>query len=282
VRANRATRLTAAARACAVLLLAMGLASCVSRGVEPDVGRAVAGLPSALPPGGAGGPRFGDYKPHAWDGVAPWHYPVHGIDVSKWQGPIDWPQVRASGVDFAFIKATEGGDLRDDRFGENWREARAAGVLRGAYHFYYFCRPAIEQARWFIANVPRERGALPPVLDMEWNHKSRNCPGRPPAETVRAEMQVWKQAITAFYGRRPIIYTTVDFYRDNELWRVSGYEFWLRSVAGHPEHVYAGQNWTFWQYTGTGQIGGVRGHTDINAFAGSRSAWNGWVRSRVQ
>ncbi len=276
------TRMTAAARIAAILLLGMGLASCVSRGVEPDVGRAVAGLATALPPSTGGGPRFGDYQPHPWDGIAPWHYPVHGIDVSKWQGTIDWPQVRASGVDFAFIKATEGGDHLDDRFAENWRGAREAGVLRGAYHFYFFCRPAIEQARWFIANVPRERGALPPVLDMEWNHKSRNCPHRPPAETVRAEMEIWKQAITAFYGRRPIIYTTVDFYRDNELWRVSGYEFWLRSVAGHPSHVYAGQDWTFWQYTGTGQIGGVRGKTDINAFAGSRSAWNSWVRSRVQ
>ena len=88
------------------------------------------------------------------------------------QNDIDWEKAKASGVSFAFIKATEGGDLADDRFRENWVAARRAGVPRGAYHFYYFCRPAFEQAAWYIQNVPKEKGALPPVLDMEWNHKS--------------------------------------------------------------------------------------------------------------
>lgn len=236
----------------------------------PEVGRAVMEVP-----------RFGDTKPHAWEGRDPWHYPVHGIDVSKWQGPIDWHRVRASGVSFAFIKATEGGDHLDERFAENWEGARRAGVPRGAYHFYYFCRPAHEQARWFLAHVPRERGAMPPVLDVEWNHLSRTCRHRPPAHEVRDEMRVWKEIVGAHYGRRPVIYTTVDFYRDNELWRVSGYEFWLRSVAGHPMHVYPDQPWTFWQYTGTGVVEGIRGNTDINVFRGSRGQWGQWLAARA-
>jgi lysozyme len=227
-------------------------------------------------------PRFHDAAPHGWQGRAPWHYPRHGIDVSKWQGKIDWGQVRASGVAFAFIKATEGGDLVDDRFAENWVAAGRAGVARGAYHFYYFCRPAAEQARWFMAHAPRERGGLPPVLDMEWNHKSKTCRRRPAPEVVRSEMRVWKQAVAAHYGQRPIIYTTVDFYRDNELWRVDGYEFWLRSVAGHPEQVYPRQGWTFWQYTGTGQVAGIVGDIDINVFAGSPTAWAAWLAVRMQ
>jgi lysozyme len=227
-------------------------------------------------------PRFGDSKPHEWQDRAPWRYPVHGIDVSKWQGTIDWHEVRRSGVDFAFIKATEGGDHLDERFAENWIGAGRAGVRRGAYHFYYFCRPASEQARWFIAHVPREAGAMPPVLDMEWNHLSRTCRTRPGAEAIRAEMRVWKETVGAHYRRRPIIYTTVDFYRDNELWRVEGYEFWLRSVAGHPQTVYPGQNWTFWQYTGTGHVPGVTGNTDINVFAGSETSWASWLATRLQ
>jgi lysozyme len=227
-------------------------------------------------------PRFHDTAPHAWETKAPWQYPLHGIDVSKWQGAIDWRRVRASGVDFAFIKATEGGDLVDDRFSNNWVAAGRAGVPRGAYHFYYFCRSAAEQARWFMAHAPRERGALPPVLDMEWNHKSKTCRGRPAPEVVRSEMRAWKETVAAHYAQRPIIYTTVDFYRENELWRVDGYEFWLRSVAGHPEQVYPGQGWTFWQYTGTGQVPGIVGNTDINVFAGSPTAWAAWLATRMQ
>lgn len=227
------------------------------------------------------GPRYGDTDPHEWEGTPPWAYPVHGIDVAKYQGTIDWQTVRRASIAFAFIKATEGGDLLDDRFMENWQGARKAGVPRGAYHFYYFCRPAHEQARWFIRNVPRERGALPPVLDMEWNHKSPSCKLRPPAPTVRREMEIYLTAMRRHYGQRPVIYTTVDFYRDNQLWLIEDHEFWLRSVAGHPSQVYPGQEWRFWQYTGTGVIPGIEGDTDINVFNGSPQEWENWLKERA-
>lgn len=227
-------------------------------------------------------PGFGDADPYEWGIVAPQHYAVHGIDVSKWQGEIDWPRVRAAGVAFAFIKATEGGDVVDDRFAANWAAAGRAGVARGAYHFYYLCRSGADQARWFISQVPRDRGALPPVLDMEWNQKSRTCPYRPPPETVRAEMLAFKRVVAAHYGRWPIVYTTVDFYRDNQLWLVDGTEFWLRSVAGHPSAVYPDQRWTFWQYTGTGLVPGVSGEADINVFAGNQIDWQVWLATRMQ
>jgi lysozyme len=266
-------------RAALPALLALALAACGTS--HPPISReevSVAQASRSI----TNYPRFHDTAPHAWEGRAPWHYPMHGIDVSKWQGPIDWGQVRASGVDFAFIKATEGGDILDDRFAENWAAASRAGVARGAYHFYYFCRSAAEQARWFKANAPTERGALPPVLDMEWNHRSKTCRARPQPEVVRSEMRVWKEAVASHYGQQPIIYTTVAFYRDNELWQVDGYVFWLRSVAGHPQQVYPGQSWTFWQYTGTGSVPGIVGNTDINVFAGSPTAWAAWLATRKQ
>ena len=87
--------------------------------------------------------------------------PIHGIDISKWQGEIDWAALRQAGTKFAFIKATEGGDHIDGRFLENWQAARRAGVPRGAYHFVYWCRPAHEQAAWFKRNVPQDPDALP-------------------------------------------------------------------------------------------------------------------------
>ena len=80
-------------------------------------------------------PAFGDTDPADWRGRGPGALPVHGIDVSKYQGPINWPQARANGVNFAFIKATEGGDRLDSGFAGHWRGAAAAGVARGAYHF---------------------------------------------------------------------------------------------------------------------------------------------------
>ena len=227
-------------------------------------------------------PRFGDARPHDWDGRSPTAYPVHGIDVSRWQTGIDWRQAQASGVSFAFIKATEGGDVADPLFRGHWEAARRAGVPRGAYHYYYFCRTPEEQARWFIANVPRETGALPPVLDMEWTHKSRSCRHRPDGPTVRAAARRFLSLLEAHYGQRPIIYTTVDFYRDTGIGQVGGTEFWLRSTAGHPSTVYPGQRWTFWQYTGTGLIPGIAGQVDINTFAGSPSNWARWLTARRQ
>ena len=224
--------------------------------------------------------RFSDSDPYHWSGITPAHHEVHGVDVSRWQGDIDWHRVARSGVAFAFLKATEGGDHADPSFKSNWRAAAQAGVPRGAYHFFYLCRPAAEQAAWFIAHVPRETGALPPVLDIEWNHGSRTCRARPDPATVRAEIATFQRLVGAHYGRRPILYTAVDFYEDNHLSRLAGEEFWLRSVAGHPRQTFPGQSWSFWQYTGTGSVPGIAGTADLNAFAGSRADWARWLTYR--
>lgn len=226
-------------------------------------------------------PRFDDAKPVDWPGRSPRAYAVHGIDVARYQTDINWPVAQASGVSFAFIKATEGGDVLDPMFRQNWDASRRAGVPRGAYHFWYHCRPAQEQADWFIRNVPRERGALPPVLDMEWT-RSRNCPVRPGGDHNRAEARRFLDLLTAHYGQRPIIYTTVDYYRDNDMGQLRGYDFWLRSVVDHPSTVYPGQSWTFWQYTGTGLINGIAGPVDINVFRGSPGQWAEWLSARRQ
>jgi lysozyme len=222
-------------------------------------------------------PDFADVDAHEDVGSIPRRYPIHGIDVSRWQGDIDWQEARASGIAFAFIKATEGGDLLDPMFQTYWNGARNAGVHHGAYHYFYFCRSAKEQARWFIQHVPRDPTALPPVLDMEWNHKSPTCQLRPSGAQVRAEAKLFLDILESHYGRRPLVYTTVDFFRDTKIGELENTHFWFRSVAGHPEEIYLGEDWMFWQYTGTGVVPGVRVPVDINVFAGSLEQWRKWT-----
>ncbi|QUS35799.1 GH25 family lysozyme [Falsirhodobacter algicola] len=250
------------------LLIFVLLSACGSR--APDY---VPGLPR----------QFGDAAPYDWRGRnVPAAYAIHGVDVARYQSNVDWYGLRAHGVRFAFVKATEGGDYVDPMLGRHLSAARAAGVPSSGYHYYYFCRTAQEQAAWFIANVPRRAGDLPPVLDMEWTPTSKTCRRRPPAEEVRQDAATFASIVTAYYGQKPIIYSTVDFFRDNEMWRVPGVEFWLRSVAGHPSEVHPGHDWTFWQYTGTGLIPGVEGRIDINAFRGSEQEWATWLALRQQ
>ena len=225
-------------------------------------------------------PNFTDADPHPWQARAPQTYPVHGIDLSRFQTSVDWATARANGVNFALIKATEGADRVDPMFADHWRGAGNAGIPRGAYHFFYHCGPAADQARWFIANVPRTRGALPPVLDMEWTPTSPTCRIRRDGATLRAEAAVFLDALQAHYGQRPIVYTSIDFYQDTELWKLGGTEFWLRSVAAHPSDLYGGQAWTFWQYTSSGRVPGIAGPVDINTFAGSKQAWTQWLLAR--
>lgn len=262
-----------------LLACALALAACGKR-PTPGIGNPVQLNPADYRAPGIPA-RYGDVDPHDWEGRAPNTYSIHGIDAARYQGEITWSKAAAAGIRFGWLKATEGGDLADPAYGMNSAGARAAGVPVGAYHFYFFCRTPEEQARWFIQNVPRVPGDLPPVLDMEWNHQS-SCKKRPDGAAVRDIITRYSQVITAHYGTRPVVYVTPDFYEHNDLGQMAGVEFWLRSVADHPSVRYPGERWTFWQYTGTGVVPGVKGQSDINAFAGDEAAWAGWLAARVQ
>ena len=220
--------------------------------------------------------RFGDAKPINFGKVSPRHHAVHGVDVSRWQGEIDWGTLRTQGANFAFIKATDGGDHLDPMFRTNWKRAKDAGLKRGAYHFFYWCRTAGEQADWFIRNVPRDPDALPPVIDVEYNGES-SCKYRLSRAKAIEKMQVFMDKLERHYGKRPVIYTAPDFYRDNLTGEFKDYPFWLRSVAAHPSQVYPGRKWLFWQYSGSGLSHGVEGRIDLNVFRGSEADWHEWV-----
>ncbi|WP_416407987.1 GH25 family lysozyme [Agrobacterium rosae] len=223
--------------------------------------------------------NFSDAKPINFGRVTPRHFPVHGVDVSRWQGNIDWERLRSRGANFAFIKATDGGDHLDPMFKTNWNRAKAAGVRRGAYHFFYWCRPASHQADWFIRNVPRDPDALPPVIDVEYNGES-SCKMRLPRAKVLEKMQVFMDMLERHYGQRPIIYTAPDFYKDHLSGEFLNYPFWLRAVAQHPSKVYPDRKWLFWQYSGSGLSHGVEGKIDLNVFSGSEESWSRWTSRR--
>jgi len=219
---------------------------------------------------------IGDSDPH--DGVRRAHsMPVQGIDISKYQGDIDWHRVRAAGIRFAWMKVSEGGDHVDSRFYENWEAARAAGVARGVYHFMYWCRTAAEQAVWFSHAVPHDRTQLPPVLDLEWNNHSKTCPRRVSREVALEKIHKMLEIMEYHTGKKPVIYTDINFHRDVLEGELRGYDFWLRSVAAEPHERYKDRPWRFWQYTATGRVPGIRGDVDRNAFNGSVGDWNRWL-----
>jgi lysozyme len=235
----------------------------------------LASCPGAL---SARSAKLADAKPH--DGVATAHtMEVQGVDVSAWQGDIDWAKARAAGTRFAFIKATEGGDHLDPKFLENWEGAKRAGVARSAYHFLYWCRPAHEQALWFMLNVPADADALPPVLDLEWNTHSKTCPKKLSRAKALDKIKAMLVAMESHTGKKPIIYTDPAFHREVLEGELTNYHFWLRSVAAEPQDKYADRRWTFWQFTTTGKVPGIAGKVDRNVYGGDDADWDRVLQS---
>jgi lysozyme len=207
----------------------------------------------------------------------PWaaRYGIQGVDVSHHQGAIDWRALAADDIAFAYIKATEGADHSDTRFDHNWREAGAAGLYRGAYHFFTLCQPGARQAANFIAVVPREPGALPAALDLEHMGPCRDGPTMP---DIVAEARIFLDRLEAHYGVRPIIYTTRQFH-DAHLAELEGERFWLRSLTAPPR--YRENDWVIWQHHNRGHKRGVSGPVDLNAFRGDAAALAAFAQQAV-
>lgn len=190
----------------------------------------------------------------------PAQFPVRGIDVSHHQGEIDWAKVAGAGVRFAYLKATEGRDLRDPRFDANWKAAAASGIARGAYHFFTFCSPGREQAVHFLRTVPATRGALTPVADVEF---VGNCKGYGSLERVRGELRGFLDAVAERWGAPPILYVTPDSWDRVIAGRFGEHPVWIRSVLAEPPADAFG-GWLIWQFSETGRVPGVRGPVDLN------------------
>lgn len=205
--------------------------------------------------------------------LAPWRYPVVGVDVSNHQGEIDWAVLAESGVAFAYIKASEGGDFRDKSFARNWAEAKRAGIPRGAYHFFTLCRSAAEQAQNFIDAVPKDPDALPPVVDAE--HMGPCTATVTPGDHV-AMLRELLDTLEKRFDRRPLVYTTAEFESAKLAGALAGERFWARSLVV-PPGFRQGQ-WVIWQYHNRGRRRGVEGDLDLNVFRGTRAEFEAFAR----
>lgn len=197
-------------------------------------------------------------------------YEIHGIDVSRYQQVIAWEEVQAMQVEgmrisFAIIKATEGISSLDPHFGRNWRKAKAAGLVRGAYHFFIASRDGAVQARHFIRRVELEPGDLPPVLDVE------QLNGVSPP-TLRREAMKWLSIVEKHYGVKPIIYTNVDFYKRNLGDGFDSFPLWVAHYY-ESRRPRIGRSWIFWQHNDAGRVNGIRAAVDFNVFRGDSLAF---------
>lgn len=188
-------------------------------------------------------------------------FAVHGIDVSHYQRRISWEKVVAQGVDFAFIKATEGGSYNDSIFLYNWAGAKRVGLKRGAYHFFRPRVSARQQADNFLKHVPIEVGDLPPVLDVEVMDGVA-------ADRMKDSVRLWLQLVRQKTGVQPILYTNLNFYQQHLSRYFEGIPLWLARY-NHKEPYIAGKEWHFWQYGNRGRLDGIEGFVDFNVFKGS-------------
>ena len=203
-------------------------------------------------------------------------YPVKGVDVSSYQGVIDWKTLAAQDISFVFIKATEGSTFVDDNFACNYSEARRTGLRVGAYHFFSYDSAGGTQADNFIKTVEKFEGMLPPVIDLEFYGDKRQNP--PPQADVRRELDIFIEKVTEYYGMKPIIYATEKSY---SLYLDGAYgdcDIWIRNVY-IPPSLSDGRDWTFWQYTNKGYLKGYQGkekYIDINVFHGTEEEFRNY------
>ena len=180
--------------------------------------------------------------------------------------------LRAQGVRFAFIKATEGSSHVDERFAQNAGEALAAGVPAGAYHFFSFESPGQTQAENLLSALEGREFALPCAVDFEFYGAFFENP--PDLEDTRAELRAMLEAVEAETGRKPLLYATWRSYRMYLMGAFDDYPLWIRDVYLWPGLTLPNRDWTFWQYSDKGTLAGYTGeeeHIDLNVFNGGEA-----------
>jgi lysozyme len=198
---------------------------------------------------------------------------VPGVDVSHYQEVVDWPTLATTGEAFAFAKASEGKSIPDLYFADNWAAMRAAGILRGAYHFFHPATAAADQVSFFLDRLQNANGGstqlapgdLPAALDLEVSDGVA-------AADIIAGAGAWLVAIEAQTGRKPIVYTYVDFWKTTlgNPQDLAGYPLWISQLNVNSPSIPGGWgNWIFWQFAKQPVTGISNGSVDVDAFNGS-------------
>lgn len=205
-----------------------------------------------------------------------------GVDVSSFQGSIDWDAVRSAGYAFAIVKATEGIDQDSERlayYADNIRAAKEAGLLTGAYHFFRANQDSTTQAAVFAAAI-RAAGIaldLPPALDVETTDNTEKD-----MITLRVERAI--TALTDWFGTKPLLYSYADFLDNNvDLTQLPPCSRWIASYPDPgvtspqvpPYSPILPNGWStysLWQFSASGRVPGIAGDVDLNLIHGSRDA----------
>jgi len=187
---------------------------------------------------------------------------AQGIDVSHYQGTVSWPAVRQAGIEFAFAKATDGLTWTDPQFAVNWPGMKAAGVLRGAYHFFEPADDAAEQARFFLQTVQLAAGDLPPALDVETAGSSPTA--------LWEGVETWLQTVAAATGVQPLLYLDPTFANANLApASLAAYPLWIADYGVAQPSLPAGwSTWLIWQHTQSGTVPGITGAVDLDLLDG--------------
>jgi lysozyme len=200
---------------------------------------------------------------------------LQGVDVSTYDGTVDWPTAKANGIVFGIAKATEGVSLEDDQFSTNWPAMKQDGVVRGAYHFFHCDDDPSAQATFFLSVVGTlQPGDLPPVLDFE----DSSCP----ASTAISLAVEWLDAVASATGTLPILYCSPGFIGGlDDPGALAGHaQLWVADWGPScPELPAPFTTWPIWQYSSTGTVPGVDGNTpgmaDLDEFNGDLAALKG-------
>lgn len=224
---------------------------------------------------------------------------VYGIDVSKHQGVINWQDLymccnAKGGVDgkyvkntkfmqpvfFAIIKSTQGGSLRDNRFEGNFSEAKRCGMIRGAYHFLTMNVSGKEQAAYYIANTPLEKGDFPPVLDLEKNTAEGRTISDNEFSKIIPIAKEWIAEVKKHFGVSPVIYTNMNIYKtfvstDPVLRK---HDLWIANPGTTKPEI---ANCRIWQFSHSGRINGIsESMVDLNIFNGNYADLEEYVSSK--
>lgn len=203
---------------------------------------------------------------------------LRGIDVSSNQGAVDWAKVAEDGVSFAFARATIGGHQTDSKFADNWPGMLNAGLIRGAYHFFWPLTPWQEQADNLITTIGSlQHGDLPPALDLEEAVLNAD-PQHDTWEDIPFDqrlpiIQNWIHAVNQALHIKPVVYTRQNFIENllgNGVEQLSGSLLWVSHYnVSRPKIPSAWDTWTWWQFTETDKVSGINGNVDGDKFQGS-------------
>jgi len=190
---------------------------------------------------------------------------VFGIDVSHYQGKIDWETVQNDNDDFpigfVFVRATAGKSKLDSEYKNNWKGAKQSGYLRGAYHYYRPDENSVKQADNFIKNVKLSKGDLPPVLDVE------KIPNKQSLDSLKSGLKRWLVKVENHYGVKPIIYSGESFYTDFLKKEFKGYDLWIANYSFFEDEIR--KEWLFWQFTDKAVLKGIETPVDVDIYNGN-------------